>query len=258
MLTGLSIAMNQKTHLKIKCGLLSPKHCQAIGSAVWLFMYILDRADWEDGTLRGYTDADAAEDLGSPRLTIKKWRARLARHNYIASRQGLHSQTLYVNKWTNPRQKWGAELPDEARCRVQDVPFDGAQDSARDSGVQTASPEIYIDAEMQRQFEKITGMLTFPSRSREQDLTRLRAIAKANHGDAVRYCARFFQEWMRRGYAKSNTAWLDWAVAGDIPTQRTRRTSRRKEQEDANPSGPLEYSQADIAFADAIIAAHTE
>ena len=242
--------MNPKTHLKIKCGLLSPKHCQAIGSAVWLFMYILDRADWEDGTFRGYTDADAAEDLGSPRLTIKKWRSRLARHNYIVCQQSLHSQTLYVNKWTNPKEKWNAALPDEACC--------GVQDSAQVSGAQTAGPEIYSDDEMQRQFGKITGMLTFPSRSREQDLTRLRAIAKANHGDAVRYCARFFQEWMRRGYAKSNTAWLDWAVAGDIPTQRTRRTSRRKEQEDANPSGPLEYSQADIAFADAIIAAHTE
>jgi hypothetical protein len=125
-------------------------------------------------------------------------------------------------------------------------------------GARTAGFENYSDAEMQRQFVKITGMLTFPSKSREQDLTRLRAIAKANHGDAVRYCARFFQEWMRRGYAKSNTAWLDWAVAGEIPTPRTRRNARRKEQENGNTSGPIEYSQADIAFADALIAAHTE
>ena len=244
--------MSPRTYIKVKPGLLSPEHLQAIGQALWLFLYILDQADWEQGILAGYTDADAAQDFGVSKLTIRRWRIRLVEHNYIDCRQGLHSQTLFVHKWTDPRQQWGAGF---AGGDCQDPPD---QTPAQDSGEAAPTLENYTDAELLRQFVKITGMLAFPSRSMRQDLVRLRAIAKANHGDAVRYCARFFQEWRRRGYAKSNTAWLDWAVAGEIPRQRTRRSARRKEQEDANTAGPIEYSQADIDFADALISASTE
>ncbi|MFN2152866.1 MAG: hypothetical protein ACK2T5_14780 [Anaerolineales bacterium] len=244
--------MTLKTFIKVKPGILSAKHCQAIGQALWLFLYILDQADWEQGSLEGYTDAEAAQELGMSRITIRRWRMRLVEHNYITCRQTLHSQILYVHNWSDPRQKWGAESPDETRYGAQDIV------PAQHPEIQAAAPENDRDHEMLEQFVQITGMLTFPSKSREQDLTRLRAIAKANHGDAVGYCARFFQEWRRRGYAKSNTAWLDWAVAGEIPRQRTRRSARRKEQEDDNTSGTPAYSQADIDLADAIIAACTE
>ena len=246
------ITMTLKTYIKVKPGILSASHCQAIGQALWLFLYILDHADWEQGVFFGYSDADAAEDLGQSRRTIRRWRLRLDDYDYISCRKGQHSQTLYVHNWSDPRQKWDAGFQHEVHGDSQE------KAPSRDSGTQAAGPENDRDNEMQRQFVKITGMLTFPIKSREQDLTRLRAIAKANNGDAVGYCARFFQEWRRRGYAKTNTAWLDWAVAGDIPKQRTRRSARRKEQEDANTSGKLEYSQADIALADALIAAGTE
>ena len=56
---------SMKTYIKIKRGLLSSAHCDAIGPAVWLFMYIIDHADWNTGVMGGYTDQEAAEELGN-------------------------------------------------------------------------------------------------------------------------------------------------------------------------------------------------
>jgi len=98
--------MAKKTFLKVKRGLITPKHRIAMESSVWLFLYILDRTDWDNGTVADWRDADAAEALGMSIPGIRKYRRRLEDTGYIASRQGLHCQVIYVNNWSNPKNDW--------------------------------------------------------------------------------------------------------------------------------------------------------
>ncbi len=63
----------------------------------------------------------------------------------------------------------------------------------------------------------ITGFTAFISKSKEDDIQSINALMN-NHGDStIEYCKPFYDEWVRRGYRKTNTAWLDWAITGQIP-----------------------------------------
>lgn len=101
--------MAKKTFLKIKRGLITAKHRISMDGAVWLFLHILDRTDWENGTVTDWRDADAAENLGMSIPGIRKYRRRLEDGGYIACRQSLHCQVIYVNNWSNPQSDWNGE-----------------------------------------------------------------------------------------------------------------------------------------------------
>jgi hypothetical protein len=91
-----------------------------------------------------------------------------------------------------------------------------------------ASPRVIGAAEAERLFQKITGMPTFPASSRADDIERLIAIHGQKGEETVTHCMRFYYEWVNvRRYSKSNTGWLDWAVAGEIPIRRGVKKSRR-------------------------------
>ena len=86
----------------------------------------------------------------------------------------------------------------------------------------------------ERLFVEITGMPTFPAQSRANDIERLIAIHGQQGAGTVAYCQRFYQEWAQeRRYSKSNTNWLDWAVAGQIPVRRgvKKRAKSRPDQQ---------------------------
>ena len=239
-----------KTFIKVKRGIISPEHYEAIGPAVWLFLYLIDRADFDSGTMYGYTDDQAAEDIGSKKRTIRSWRIKLQDGGYIDWIKKPYSINVTISIWDNPVNKWGksdTRMSDTIESDIKsdiesDIKSDIESDIKSDieptrsdgthhliTRLQTPDSRInnYTDAAMQKLFVTITGMLTFPSKSQAQDIERLRAIAQAHNGDAITYCARFFQEWRRRGYSKSNTSWLDWAIADDIPKQKAKGNDNR-------------------------------
>jgi hypothetical protein len=41
----------RKTWIKVKRGILEPKHIEKLGVAWYLYFYILDNADWDTGTI---------------------------------------------------------------------------------------------------------------------------------------------------------------------------------------------------------------
>lgn len=105
--------MAKKIFLKLKRGVLDSKHYYAMGTALWLFIYILDKTDWEDGTFKGYCDADAAETIGAPKRTIRSWRDKLGDGGYIAWRKHQYDLTIYVNNWSNPKENWVEDTTEE-------------------------------------------------------------------------------------------------------------------------------------------------
>jgi len=71
--------------------------------------------------------------------------------------------------------------------------------------------------EIERVWVTVTGMVTFSGKTRDSDMERLDKIIRVQNGNAVEYCKQFYEAWRERGYYKGNSAWLDWAIAGEIP-----------------------------------------
>lgn len=87
----------------------------------------------------------------------------------------------------------------------------------------TPRPATALPTEMdlERIFTQVTGLMTIPATSRADDYERLHAIYNNKRGDSVEYLRPFWKAWTDRGYNKSNTAWLDWAITSEIPKQRS-------------------------------------
>ena len=97
----------KKTWIKIKRGLLEPKHRERLGIRVWLYIYILDNADWEAGEIREWRDKDAADELQMPWRTLQQQRQQLETDGYISCLQSGNRQIITIHNWTNPREYSG-------------------------------------------------------------------------------------------------------------------------------------------------------
>ena len=100
--------MARKTWVKVKRGLLiDPKHRQALGNRIWLYLYMLDMADWETGKVIQWIDRAASDDLQMPISTVRTQRREIEEAGYISCHQHKRSQTITIIKWVNPREYGG-------------------------------------------------------------------------------------------------------------------------------------------------------
>ncbi len=98
----------KKQWISVKCGLSrDPKHRQAMGESVWLFLHILDISSWDDGIAHDWKDEAAAEDMGMPVRTLREHRRKLDELGYITCNQKQYTQDIVVHNWTNPREYTG-------------------------------------------------------------------------------------------------------------------------------------------------------
>jgi hypothetical protein len=96
--------MAKKHWIYIKRGLSEdPKHRAAMGECIWLFMHIIDRADWETGIAYNWKDEEEAADMGVNPLTLRDQRQKLQRLDYIRCTQKQHAQDIMIMEWVNPR-----------------------------------------------------------------------------------------------------------------------------------------------------------
>jgi len=102
--------MAKKTWIKLKCGILEPKHRRNLGMAIYLYVYILDHANWDDGIVYEWVDSSVARELEMPLDTVRDHRRLLETQGYITSKQRQHSQDIIIHNWTNPRAYDGEVL----------------------------------------------------------------------------------------------------------------------------------------------------
>lgn len=101
--------MAKKHWIYIKRGLSEdPKHRAAMGECVWLYMHIIDRADWEMGIAYDWKDKEEAADMAMPYDTLRRQRQKLEELDYIQCTQKQHSQDIAIMEWKNPRD-YGSE-----------------------------------------------------------------------------------------------------------------------------------------------------
>lgn len=80
-----SQAGNGRLFVKLRSGLIDRKHVRGIGaSPLFLLIHLMHVADWESGTVNGYTDAGAADSLGLSPMTIRKYRRHLEGAGYAS------------------------------------------------------------------------------------------------------------------------------------------------------------------------------
>ena len=97
----------KRTWIKVKRGLLEPKHRFALGEAWQLYLFILDITDWETGTIEDWKDKEMAAELEMPVVTLRYQRNRLKEKNYIKWELKQHGLRIIINNWTNPREYSG-------------------------------------------------------------------------------------------------------------------------------------------------------
>jgi len=76
------------------------KHYRAMGSALWLFIYLVIHADPKSGALsRKYQTI--AEEMGVAPRTIRSWLSRLMQYGYVTVKQTGRSQVIHISRWKN-------------------------------------------------------------------------------------------------------------------------------------------------------------
>ena len=122
--------MSKKNWIMIKRGLSQDtKHRERIGQAIWCFMHIIDRADWETGTVLDWKDQDEAADMGINVRTLREWRRSLDENNYISCKQEQYGQRIVIHNWINPRNYSGDVLNPFPQGDIKTVPQSGVQDT---------------------------------------------------------------------------------------------------------------------------------
>jgi hypothetical protein len=231
--------MAKKHWIYIKRGLSEdPKHRAAMGECIWLFMHIIDRADWETGIAIDWKDEAEAADMSMPVTTLRHQRRKLEELDYIRSKQRQRSQDIHIMEWINPRN-YSSEVKNprnqgDNELTPSEIQGDNYGDNAGDnhpgSGVNTPSstpksksgtdknlppdfknmtvgearkfPTIKLYMDATEQFPGSVLWETVHKTITENNLTleRLRAAAVA---------------WIGRGYRPENVQGiLEWAVNG--------------------------------------------
>ncbi|KKM95287.1 hypothetical protein LCGC14_1189630 [marine sediment metagenome] len=99
--------MAKKTWIKVKRGILAPKHRETLGKRLWLYLYLLDKADWEAGMIYGWKDKDEADDINMPWRTLQGQRQQLEKDDYITCHIRQYNIDIEIHNWTNPREYSG-------------------------------------------------------------------------------------------------------------------------------------------------------
>lgn len=114
--------MSKKHWIYIKRGLSEdPKHRAAMGECVWLYMHIIDRADWETGIAFDWKDKEEAADMSLPLDTLRRQRQKLEEGDYIRCFQKQYSQEIKIMEWRNPRD-YGCEVKNPRNQGMDETP----------------------------------------------------------------------------------------------------------------------------------------
>jgi len=95
----------KKTWIKVKRGLITdPMHRNTLGIRIWLYLYMLDRANWDTGIIYEWRDQPEAADLEIPWKTLRDQRQKLDADGYITCELKGNKQQITIHNYTNPRE----------------------------------------------------------------------------------------------------------------------------------------------------------
>lgn len=196
----------KKKWISVKCGLSrDPKHRQAMGESIWLFLHLLDVADWESGIVREWKDEAGAEEMSMQVRTLREHRRKLDELGYITCQQKQYGQDIIIHNWTNPRE-YSGEVYNARQGDTKTTPQENQGDTQgyiqgdRKDATPTFNPKNQIPTEKKIQLPQgsdIGFMLAVGMKSED--------IADVNAKDEAERALLFFYE-SKMGYGTT----LDW------------------------------------------------
>ncbi len=134
--------MAKKTWVKVKRGLLTdPKHRLALGNRIWLYLYMLDVADWDTGKVVQWIDRSASDDLQMPLSTVRTQRREIEEAGYISCKQHHNRQTITIKRWVNPREYSGKVYNDDGELVEGDQEYKPSKGPEKVEGVNEGDKE---------------------------------------------------------------------------------------------------------------------
>lgn len=241
----------KKQWISIKCGLSrDPKHRRAMANSIWLFMHMLDLADWNTGVIEDWRDEAEAEEMGMELRTLREQRRELNELSYITCTQKQRGQRIVIHNWTNPReytgeiynQKQGDNKMSPKKEQIQGYVQGYAQGSIKNvtptSGPKTKDQSLKAAAKPKTKtpdevklFRETTDR--FPPKVNYVDVvTSISKIKDRLGRDVTRDdLLPFYKKWCGLGYKPVNLAWLEWAEIGQFPVNATGKTIKQNNQE---------------------------
>lgn len=242
-------------YIIIGTGLIDAKHMANMEMAIYLYLYLQDRKDWDTGIVYGYTDDEAAQVLGKSRKTILEWRKRLIDGKYIECTRKSHGFDIEIKNTFDPRKKRSnAEVTSEVTSPEKiesDVTCDVTCDVTPDVTCDVTLPRVNLHAlhitkeqitnnkeqsieegipktkyrkSSSAIFCEVTGMPGVPGSQVAQVNEAMDTLMRSHPDDdeLTAYLKKYFDWWIKqRGkdgkfYSRTNCAWLyDHAVAGE-------------------------------------------
>jgi hypothetical protein len=206
--------MTKKHWIYIKRGLSEdPKHRAAMGECIWLYMHIIDRADWETGIAYDWKDEDEASEMDMPVKTLRNQRRKLEELDYIRCKQRQYGQNVAIMEWKNPRD-YGSETKNP---RVE-------------GSLEQAPSEIQGDHQGYRQgYHQVSSQKGTPTSSSESKSSKLKRgdpldgildyqLRPKSIQDALRDFFRLTPNWE----TKFNREFMQWAVAEKITPEQVK------------------------------------
>lgn len=231
--------MAKKHWISVKRGLSEdPKHREQMGMAVWGFLHMIDRADWETGTVYDWRDKDEADDMGLNERTLRDWRQRLAEKGYISCKQNRRGLDIKIYNWINPKDYSGGiiNLKGDTTMSPTEIKGDTEVDTQDDTKVRGKNVTPSLDSKVRGQKSK-RGASANPQQPPEialffqvvkhypkkfQREIVIEAVQKINtrlgRDAAIEDLQPFFSGWAKVSGNDWSLVWLtDWAVSGFVP-----------------------------------------
>jgi len=121
--------MGSGFYIQITNGLLDPKHVEAMGEAVWLYMWLVDKSTSQNENGEGKVlgnkpivyENDIEPALGIPRRTYTRWISRLRNAGYIKTLRTPAGLIIVITK-AKKRTKKGSAKSAHHQIKKSDVP----------------------------------------------------------------------------------------------------------------------------------------
>lgn len=116
-------------YIKIMNGLLEPKHCQAMGESIWLYMWLQDKCtsvnENGEGKVLGNKpivfERDIETSLGCSRFTYQRWIKKLRAGGYIKTIRTPVGLTIIITKAKKYETKGSVKNAHHQRSKSDDT-----------------------------------------------------------------------------------------------------------------------------------------
>ncbi len=212
--------MAKKNWIYVKRGLSeNPKHRAQMGEAIWLFLHIIDRADWEMGIAYDWKDEQEAADMGMSVRTLRDQRRKLDELNYISCKQKQYGQDIIIKNWINPRD-YSGKVINQGGSETE--PSESAQGYAQGNSQSVTPTSDSVSLSIENSI-----FADVPVTEQTVQITQLRDIAPKMFEAALGFSKPLpwwqgkdwttFGEWVCAEYEKSKTSFGEYNIWRNTP-----------------------------------------